>query len=93
MKKDADYLFNLVKYVKNNLSKGYSKDSLRWALVNQGHSKLEIEKAFKRAEEEMTRDNPSSTVKPKISYELVEAKDLAQNVQPEKQSFWKRLFG
>jgi len=90
MKKDVNYLSNLSNYVKKNLDKGYTKESLKWALINQGHSKLEIEKAFKIAEAEMMKNAVSQqSSKPKISYEAAEIAP----VQPEKQSFWKKFFG
>ena len=47
MRKDKNYLQNMAEYIKRNLKKGYTKESLKWALVTQGHSKLEVEKALK----------------------------------------------
>ena len=40
-------------YIRKNLKKGYTKESLRWALVSQGHSKLEVEKAIKKVDEDL----------------------------------------
>ena len=46
MRYDKNYLQQLAEYLKKNLKKGYTKESLKWALVNQGHSKIEVEKAI-----------------------------------------------
>ena len=46
MRKGENYITQLAEYIKKNLRKGYTKESLKWALVNQGHSKLEVEKAM-----------------------------------------------
>ena len=48
MFRKRNYMQQLIEYIKNNLKKGYTKDSLKWALINQGHSKLEVEKALKQ---------------------------------------------
>jgi hypothetical protein len=88
MKRDKDYIAELVVYLKKNLKKGYTKDSLRWALVNQGHSKLEVEKAIKKLEEELAANAPVLNTKPVITYELVEPKTQTKKKKP----FWKRFF-
>ena len=91
MAKAPAYTGQLSEYMKKNLKKGYTKESLRWALVSQGHSKVEIEKAFKQAEDEMAREAPLLKTKPEIKYE---AYDSADNpIKVEKKSFWKNLFG
>lgn len=90
MIKKGDYVGELSDYIKKNLKKGYTKESLKWALVNQGHSKLEVEKAIKKAELELARDAPILQTKPEISYQVVEPKDA---IVEEKKSFFKKLFG
>ena len=87
IKKDASYINRLVEYIKKNLKKGYTKESLKWALVNQGHSKIEVEKALKIAEDQLAAQAPILETKPEIKIELVEPKTK------EKTSFWKKLFG
>lgn len=88
MVKGENYVQHLAEYLRKNLKKGYTKDSLKWALINQGHSKLEVEKALKRVEEELSKEAPILKTKPEINYEVVEPKDAVL----EKKSFWKRLF-
>ncbi len=56
MKKEETYIDNTVNYIKKNLQKGYNKESLKWALMNQGKPRMEIDKAFRQAEAELARD-------------------------------------
>jgi len=87
MRYDKNYLQQLAEYLKRNLKKGYTKESLKWALVNQGHSKIEVEKAIALVDAELASEAPVPKTKPIISYEIIEPK------VEEKKSFWKRLFG
>lgn len=87
IKKDANYLLTLVEYVKKNLGKGYTLESLKWALISQGHSKLEVDKAIKQAQSELAKQAPILKPSPEVQQPQV-------HVEPEPQpSFWKRLFG
>lgn len=88
MQKKSDYINELSEYIKKNLKKGYTKDSLKWALVGQGHSKLEVEKALKRVDEELARHAPLLKTKPEIKYSVVDSNDTG-----DKKPFWKRLLG
>lgn len=83
------YIAQLAEYVKKNLKKGYTKESLKWALVNQGHSKIEVEKAMAKVEKDLAAEAPVLKTKPEISVEVVEPKDA--ELKPK--SFFKRLFG
>jgi Holliday junction resolvasome RuvABC DNA-binding subunit len=76
----------LTNYLKANLKKGYTLESLRWALVNQGYSRREVEKAVTKAELEMAASAPILKTKPEIRYEIVKS-------EKEKTSWWKKLFG
>lgn len=86
MKKDEHYLDNLVEYVKRNLKKGYDKDSLKWALINQKHARLEVDKAIRMAEDQIAKDaaKQKPVVIPKV--EIIEPK-------MEKKSFFSRMLG
>ena len=87
IRKDKNYLQNLADYVKKNLRKGYTKESLKWALVNQGHSRLEVEKALRLVDAELASEAPILKTKPVITFEAFEPP------AEEKKSFWSRLFG
>jgi hypothetical protein len=78
---------SLVEYVKKNLKKGYTLDSLKWALVKQGYSRSMVEEALNIANKELAEEAPVLRDKPEIRHEVVE-----EVIEPKK-SFWKRLFG
>jgi dUTPase len=86
IKKDKNYLQNLSDYIKKNVKKGYTKESLRWALVNQGHSRIEVEKAMRLADAELAAAAPILRAKPEVHVEFTPPVE-------EKKSFWGRLFG
>ena len=65
----------LVDYFKKNLGKGYTSDSLKWALINQGYLKLEISQALEQANKELAEKAPIVKEKPKIIYELLDEDD------------------
>lgn len=81
-----DYMQEISDYIQKNLKKGYTKESLKWALIQQGYSKIEVEKALKRVDFDLARKAPVLDVKPKITHEIIP-------VPEEKKSFWKKLFG
>ena len=92
MKKDETYINSTVIYIKKNLQKGYNKDSLKWALINQGTSRTEVDKAFIQAEKEMAQESQmrmqklsSMSPPPKIEPIMPEAE--------KKKGFFSRLFG
>ena len=78
------YMGQLVKYIKKNLSKGYTVESLKWALINQGHSRSEVTKAIELANKELAAEAPLLKEKPVIRVE----------VEPKlesKPSLWKKI--
>lgn len=89
MKKKVNYLGELSDYIKKNLKKGYTKESLKWALVNQGHSRMEVEKALKQTEEELAREAPVLKTTPSITYEAEPVQEMPVLEKP----FWKKWFG
>ena len=76
-------------YIKNNLSKGYTLDSLKWALINQGYSRSLITKAIEIVNKEMAEKAPKLVEKPAINYESYNESDNLVSKKP----WWKRLFG
>ena len=84
----SNYQRQIIDYFKKNLSKGYTIDSLKWALVNQGYSKALVEKSIDEANKELAKQAPILKEKPKIKYEVVEEeKPVARS------SWWKKIFG
>lgn len=85
MYRDKTLVEELSEYIRKNLKKGYTRESLKWALLNQGYSKMEVEKALKRADHELASEAPVLKTKPQIKYEVVDYKPVKKG--------WRRFFG
>ena len=85
-----DYKKLLVDYFKKNLTKGYTIDSLKWALINQGYSRVAIESAIHQVNKELAEKAPLLKEKPVIKYEIVDENDNPITI---KKPWWKRVFG
>ena len=92
MKKDETYLSDKVNYIKRNLQKGYNKDSLKWALVSQGNSKQEVEKAFQQAEKEIANESAIETNRLRSIQPTLRIEPIMPQVE-KKKGFFSRLFG
>lgn len=90
MRRTQLYPEQLLNYLKKNLKKGYTRESLKWALVGQGHSRREIDRAFDKLNQELAKQAPILKTKPVIKYERIEPKIIPP--VPEKKSILKRLF-
>jgi hypothetical protein len=80
---------DLILYLKKNLAKGYTLDSLKIALYRQGYSSLTIEQAIRKFNEELAKKAPVFKEKPKIKYEILDERNNPIEI---KKSFWKRFF-
>jgi hypothetical protein len=85
-----EYKSRLTEYFKKNLKKGYTEESLRWALVNQGYSRTLIDGALERTHKELAEEAPILKEKPVINYEVLDENDKPVEI---KRPWWKRLFG
>ncbi len=63
------YLQQLINYVENNISKGYTLESLKWALIEQGYSRSSVKKAVKKVNEKLAKKAPKLKEKPRIKVE------------------------
>jgi hypothetical protein len=81
---------NLIEYIKKNISKGYTQDSLKWALIKQGYPRIEVFKAMDLANQELAEKVPKLEEKPIVKQEVYDENNL---LVPEKKSFWRKLFG
>lgn len=81
----TDYIQQLADYIKRNLSKGYTSESLKWALISQGHSRTEIERAIKLANEQLAFQAPKMKEKPVIKVEV------EPEIIDEKKGFWNKI--
>ena len=78
----------LVEYFKKNLKKGYTTDSLKWALINQGYSRVIVEEALEIAQKEMAKEAPILKEKPRINYQVLDKDGKPVEF---KNSFWKKI--
>jgi hypothetical protein len=83
------YRIRLVEYIKKNLKKGYTIESLKWALVKQGYAKVIVENAIVDANKELAKSVPVFKEKPQIKYEILDAENKPVAI---KKSFLKRIF-
>lgn len=86
-----EYKKRLIQYFKKNLRKGYTEDSLRWALVNQGYSRPIIENALQTATRELAEEAPLVKEKPVIKHEVLDEKN--RPVPVKKKNWFSKIFG
>jgi phage tail protein X len=87
---EIGYKRKLVDYFKKNLRKGYTKEALQWALVNQGYSRTAVESALEEANIELAELAPIIKEKPKITHQIIDEYD---NPIVVKKSWLRRVFG
>jgi len=81
-----DYKQQLVDYFINNLKKGYTIESLKFALIKQGYSRTSVDQSFEEANRIMSEKAPVIKENSQATYEVTD------EPKPRK-SFWKWLFG
>ena len=89
--RESDRIRKIVEYYKKNLLKGYTEDSLKFSLVNQGYSRVTVDEALVIAHKELADKAPKLIEKPVIRHESVDERD--RPVVIEKKPMWKRFFG
>ena len=76
--------------MKKNLKKGYTEDSLKFALIKQGYSRVIVEEAIKEAHLSLASEAPVLETKPSITYEVMDENDQPIEVN---KPWWKKIFG
>lgn len=84
--KSKDYIQQLADHIKRNLAKGYTIDSLRFSLMRQGYSRISVEEAIKRANEQLAASAPEMKETPQITYKVE-----PEFVEPEPLGLWQRI--
>ena len=81
---------SIIEYLRRNIKKGYTIESLRWALIGQGYSRAFVEASIDELNKELARKAPILKEGPIIKYEIVD-----ENNEPIvfKKPWWKRIFG
>jgi hypothetical protein len=83
------YRQKLIDYLKRNIKKGYSVESLKWALINQGYSRAIVESSIIEANKELAKKVPVFKEKPSIKYEIIDENDQPIIIR---KPWWKRIF-
>lgn len=86
----------LADHIKKNLSKGYTLDSLKFSLMQQGYSRTTVEKAIELANRQLAETAPKMVEKPTIKYEVIDSEQMAAKIASQDQAnqgFFKRVFG
>lgn len=86
----VEYVEKIVEYIKKNLKKGYTEESLKWALINQGYTRSIVERAIEKAHKELSEKAPVLKSKPVIRYQIIDENDNPITI---KKPWWKRVFG
>ena len=87
---DYNYRKKIIDYLKKNLKKSYTLESLRWALIGQGYSRTSVERAIEELNKELAKKAPVLKEEPVIKYEIIDEQDRPIKI---KKSWWKRIFG
>jgi hypothetical protein len=85
-----EYKRKIITYFKKNLAKGYTSDSLKFALMSQGYSRAIVEAAIEQANKELAEKAPVLKEKPVIKYEIIDEYNKPIKIH---KPWWKRLFG
>lgn len=72
MGKPQSYIEQLAEYIRKNIKKGYTIDSLRQSLLNQGYTRFSIEQAIQLANKKLSSEAPPMKEKPQILYKIVD---------------------
>lgn len=75
-------------YIKKNLAKGYTLESLKWALVNQGYPRMTVDVAIQQANKELADTAPILKEKPVITYEVFGEGDKPVEIKKPWWKFW-----
>lgn len=80
----------LIDYIKKNIKKGYTVETLKIALTRQSYPLSTIELAIKKAQEELAEEVPKIEEKPKIKYIVYDNRNKPVQIK-KKKSFWKKF--
>ena len=90
--REMEHIRRLTEYFRKNLKKGYTTDSLKWALINQGYSRTAVEKAIIQVQQELAKTAPILKERPIIRHEILDEHDKTVATY-NKKPWWKKIFG
>lgn len=65
------HVHQLADYIKKNISKGYTMESLKFALLNQGYSRISVNEAIEIVNKQLAAQAPKMVEKPQITYRII----------------------
>jgi SOS response regulatory protein OraA/RecX len=86
----------LADHIKKNVAKGYTMDSLRFSLLQQGYSRTSIEKAIDIANKQLAEQAPKMVEKPVIKFQTIDDNEMAAKIAAQDSAntgFFKKIFG
>ena len=93
MYKPQSHIQQLADHIEKNLNKGYTPDALRFSLMDQGYSRISVEKAIEIVNKKLSKEIPPIKEKPTITYKV------ATNIYKEpievpiqRKTWWQKLF-
>jgi hypothetical protein len=95
MYKPQSHIQQLAEHIEKNLNKGYTLDSLRFSLMNQGYSRISVDKAIEMANKQIAEKIPPIKEKPQIIYRTITPEGNKTEIiqMPIKKKNWlKRIF-
>jgi hypothetical protein len=84
--RSIDQVNPLIEYLDKNLKKGYKLDDLKWALINQGNSRVAVDKAVEVVMKKRAPEPVKVLEKPKEEYV-----DMTQEPKQEEKSLWQKI--
>ncbi|MBR9704485.1 hypothetical protein GOV12_03680 [Candidatus Pacearchaeota archaeon] len=88
--KEKNYVNQLADYIKKNLAKGYTLDSLKYSLLSQGYSRISVDNAIELVNQQLAKSAPKMREKPQITYKVIT--DNETYVYEKKHGFFEKLF-
>jgi len=86
-----DYKHQLIDYFIRNLeSKKYTADALKFALINQGYSRVAVNKAYEEAIKQIANKAPVLKEKPIIKHEIYDMNDNL--ISMKKMGFFEKIW-
>lgn len=91
--RETPHLRMILNYFEKNLKKGYKIDALKYVLLNQGYSKVELNEAIKIIEEKSKKDQEFAKKEEEKRLKMQIQEELNQVTEHQKKGFFTRLFG
>ena len=85
----SNYGNEIAEYLKKNLLKGYTLESLKIALINQGYPRIFIDRAIEEMNKNLAKTAPILKEKPKITHQILDENDSVLII---KKHWWKKIF-